>query len=93
MDASEIVERGPTEEVMRRPRHRYAAALLGTSAPFERRDAFLCQIAGEPGQRQPAQGCHSAPRCPRTTAECATVHPDLAETSRGNRSCCLLDGR
>jgi ABC-type dipeptide/oligopeptide/nickel transport system ATPase component len=41
MYAGEIVELGPTEEVMRRPRHPYAAALLATSASLERRDAFL----------------------------------------------------
>lgn len=93
MYAGEIVELGPTEEVMKRPRHPYAAALLATSASLERRDAYLYELAGEPGRRPPTQGCHFAPRCPRATPDCAMLHPDLLETSLGHASRCLLDGR
>jgi oligopeptide/dipeptide ABC transporter ATP-binding protein len=93
MYAGEIVELGPVEEVLERPKHPYAAALLATSVSLERRDDYLYELSGEPGHRPPEQGCHFAPRCPRVAPECRTTHPDLVETSPGHSARCLFDGR
>lgn len=93
MYAGEIVETGPAAEVMSRPRHPYAAALLATSASLERGDPYLYELAGEPGRRIPSQGCHFAPRCPVARPDCALIHPELRDAGGGHASRCLLDGR
>ena len=74
-----IVEIGPAEEVLRRPRHPYTAALVSV-LPGGRPQV----LAGEPpdGSRIPP-GCRFHPRCPRLadgTAEAAGV----AEACRTN---------
>ncbi len=75
MYAGEIVETGPTEEVLRRPMHPYTRALLACSpsaAGRARRRARLGFLPGMP----PAligdlSGCQFRTRCASARAECA----------------------
>lgn len=89
MYAGQIVEHGPTEVVLSRPRHPYTRALLAcrriapaSASAAERR---LPSIDGRaPRMRlesQPGTGCPFAPRCPERLAECTEGPiPDVVET-------------
>jgi oligopeptide/dipeptide ABC transporter ATP-binding protein len=78
MYAGEVVESGPTEEVIRRPRHPYTRALVGaiphlTDVPRSR----LRAIPGQPpAPAQDRVGCPFVPRCPLAMSECG-VMPEL----------------
>jgi peptide/nickel transport system ATP-binding protein len=92
MYAGRIIEIGPVEEVLRRPRHPYTEALL-RAAPRLGRE----KLAGIPGNvprldALPA-GCAFAPRCGRRLAECDAAVPDLlplAGSSGNHQVRCIL---
>jgi peptide/nickel transport system ATP-binding protein len=70
--AGEVVESGPTEEIIERPRHPYTQALLRVASvgDFGRRQLEV--IAGQPPPVGAAiSGCRFAARCPVATPECA----------------------
>ncbi len=92
--AGQIVERGPTDEVLQSPMHPYtklllsavpnpAAGLHGTRLP-ERKETV--------GAASGADGCRFVDRCPVAFEPCATVSPQLfdAEPTHGVR-CHLFD--
>lgn len=93
MYAGEIVEIGAAADVLERPAHPYSAGLLATSASLDRRDEFLHELPGEPGQRVPEQGCAFAPRCVHVMEACRSRSPALVETSPGHAARCLLHVR
>jgi oligopeptide/dipeptide ABC transporter ATP-binding protein len=84
-----IVERGPTSEVLRNPRHPYTQALLSAvprvdRIPGESRGRVL--LPGEvPSPVSPPPGCPFHPRClhPRKDATCARERPPLVPISDG----------
>ncbi|WP_169738893.1 ABC transporter ATP-binding protein [Jiangella gansuensis] len=78
MYAGQVVEAGPTADILRRPRHPYSAGLLGASISLEERWPVLAPIAGH--VRQPSEfvtGCRFRDRCSRADDACAT-RPALA---------------
>jgi peptide/nickel transport system ATP-binding protein/oligopeptide transport system ATP-binding protein len=92
MYAGEIVEIGPTADVIGRPQHPYTIGLLNTARSLERRDEELFEIAGEPGTRADGQACRFSLRCPRAVAACGTSHPELIALSDGVAVRCPLHG-
>jgi oligopeptide/dipeptide ABC transporter ATP-binding protein len=90
MYAGEIVEIGPADEVLRRPKHPYSAGLLKTSASLEQRDEYLYELPGEPGQRGPPQGCGFATRCPLVMETCRSRRPELVAVGPDHEARCLL---
>jgi peptide/nickel transport system ATP-binding protein len=77
MYAGRIVEMGPVDSVLRRPRHPYTRALV-RAVPDLGSDAAVRGIPGqapEPGSRPP--GCSFAPRCSEATAACIEQLPGL----------------
>jgi oligopeptide/dipeptide ABC transporter ATP-binding protein len=85
-----VVEVAPTEELYRRPRHPYTAALLSAAAPPDpdladsRRRVIL---SGEvPSPVNPPQGCRFHPRCPRAQALCSVEEPRLTAGPDGDAS-------
>ncbi len=78
MYGGRIVETGPVEEIFRRPRHPYTAALLRSLPRIDGEDARLIQIEGQPPTpgALPA-GCVFHPRCPvgRARAQCRETEP------------------
>ena len=83
MYLGKIVEIGPTEEVIRNPRHPYTRALIDAVPSIVRRKRKRkLRITGEvPDPRNPPSGCRFHPRCPFATEECSRTEPDLIEIS------------
>lgn len=87
MYAGELVERGPTIELLSTPRHPYVSGLLGCLP--ERSSQDLRALPGSvprPGL-YPA-GCRFQPRCAFATEAC-DVHPELGSTSTSRSARCV----
>ena len=93
MYAGEIVEIGPTEEVLKRPRHPYSAGLLATSQSLDRGDAELFELPGEPGGRIPEAGCAFAARCRAVMPKCRQESPALVPVDPDHQARCWLNDR
>jgi oligopeptide/dipeptide ABC transporter ATP-binding protein len=88
MYAGELVEEGPTAEVVARPRHPYTSALI-ESHPEDASPGRLRSIPGapEPGALPP--GCAFHPRCRFATSECTSAPIDFFSVARGHRARCV----
>jgi len=88
--AGHLVEEGPTEEVIRRPKHPYTQLLL-SAVPDPRAPLGLSDAAdvGEPPKViDPGEGCRFRDRCPLRIATCETVTPELREIGARRRVAC-----
>ncbi|MGM0717783.1 MAG: ABC transporter ATP-binding protein [Halobacteriota archaeon] len=67
-----VVERGPTEEVIKSPKHPYARALLdAVPVPNPSHSITKPQLEGEPPDPvHLPDGCNFRPRCPHAEEEC-----------------------
>jgi oligopeptide/dipeptide ABC transporter ATP-binding protein len=90
MYLGQVVEEGPTQALLARPRHPYTQALV-SAVPRDTpraRPARLV-VSGEPGSalaRRP--GCGFAPRCPWATPRCRAEAQALAAVGPGHRTAC-----
>jgi oligopeptide/dipeptide ABC transporter ATP-binding protein len=91
MYAGNIVEYGPTKEIMAKPRHPYTIALI-SSAPIAnpwKRNLLQVEIRGEvPSAINPPPGCKFNPRCPYAESICSQENPELQEISPGHFAAC-----
>jgi peptide/nickel transport system ATP-binding protein len=81
MYAGHLVEEGPVEDVIQRPKHPYTQLLL-SAVPDPRAPLGLSDAAdvGEPPKVvNPKEGCRFRPRCPYAIAECDAVTPLLRD--------------
>lgn len=90
MYGGQVVESGPTDEVLSNPRHPYTQALMGvaTIGTWERRT--LDVIPGQPpaaGEEMP--GCRFAPRCRWATDACVAGPVPLIELREGRAARCV----
>jgi len=88
--AGHLVEEGPTEEVIRRPKHPYTQLLL-SAVPDPRAPLGLSDAAdvGEPPKViDPGEGCRFRDRCPLAIAMCETVTPELRQIGSRRRVAC-----
>ncbi|HSC50659.1 MAG TPA: ABC transporter ATP-binding protein [Gaiellaceae bacterium] len=93
--AGHLVEEGPAEEVIRRPKHPYTQLLLA-AVPDPRAELGISDTAdiGEPPKViDPQPGCRFRARCPYAVAECATVTPPLRELGPGRLVACHVAER
>jgi peptide/nickel transport system ATP-binding protein len=72
----EVVERGPTAEISRSPRHPYTRALLD-ALPSAKRETVPVGLPGFPPGRVVADACPFASRCGWAIDRCRGDHPDL----------------
>ncbi|TIR48681.1 MAG: ABC transporter ATP-binding protein [Mesorhizobium sp.] len=80
MYAGRIVERGPTDTVLRQPRHPYTQALL-RARPTIGRTGRLIGILGAPASPEAWPiGCRFASRCPHVESRCKAKVPALEKT-------------
>lgn len=88
MYAGEVVEFGPRDQVLERPRHPYPAALRAASVLRTEPGGRVPTIEGAPptlpGVFPP---CPFAPRCPRATEVCRTVEPRYAWPAERGFAC------
>jgi oligopeptide/dipeptide ABC transporter ATP-binding protein len=87
-----VVEDGPTEQVVRAPRHPYTKALVqAVPVPHvdQPRDP-LPIIGGVPDARNPPSGCRFRDRCPLAITRCAEEIPPLEAVGEGHRVACHL---
>jgi oligopeptide/dipeptide ABC transporter ATP-binding protein len=90
MYAGHIVETGPTEEVLARPRHPYTDLLLG-AVPDPRAPLAVDEEAasGEPPKViDPKPGCRFRDRCPLAESVCHDVTPELRRMAEGHEAAC-----
>jgi peptide/nickel transport system ATP-binding protein len=88
--AGEVVESGPVQEIIERPRHPYTQALLAVASvgDFSRRE--LRVIPGQPPQvGASVAGCRFAERCPAAIDECRSAAIDLVRLAPGHQSRCV----
>ncbi|MDX6744075.1 ABC transporter ATP-binding protein [Actinocorallia sp. A-T 12471] len=89
MYAGEVVESGPTAEVLARPRHPYTFSLL-RAAPGAQTGGRLHAIEGRPpGPAEDVPGCAFAARCPSAEDVCVSAHPAPREVVPGRITACL----
>ncbi|MFI6322370.1 ABC transporter ATP-binding protein [Nonomuraea sp. NPDC050556] len=93
MYGGRMVESGPAEEVIQRPRHPYTQLLLDC-APDPSRDLGVLKEElsyGEPPSlTDPPPGCRFEPRCPHARPACAREQPPRAEFPTGQWTDCWL---
>ena len=90
MYAGHLVEEGPTEEVLHRPKHPYTQ-LLVSAVPDPKAELGLADArdVGEPPKVvDPKPGCRFRARCPLAVAECESVTPVLRELGDRRRVAC-----
>jgi peptide/nickel transport system ATP-binding protein len=86
-----IVERGPAEEVLQRPRHPYTQALLAAVPRVEGGERTLIVLKGDmPPRDRPPTGCHFHPRCPRAMDLCRQRYPGPTNVADAHEVRCFL---
>ncbi|MFF5228241.1 dipeptide ABC transporter ATP-binding protein [Dactylosporangium sp. NPDC000521] len=86
MYAGNVVESGPTEEVLAAPAHPYTRALLDARPENGRPGMRLNAISGGPPElfKFPV-GCRFQPRCANATAECGAANPALVPPPKASK--------
>jgi len=81
MYLGKIVEEGPVDELLRRPKHPYTAALISSiPKPNPKARGEMVEIRGEtPSPVNPPSGCRYHPRCPFATELCSQTEPPPQE--------------
>lgn len=97
MYAGRIVEIGPVEAVLKRPRHPYTVGLMGSIPTLESvlagKRERLAQIDGAmPRLNALPQGCAFNPRCPQATDLCRAEKPALKPAGDSMAACWLSEG-
>jgi peptide/nickel transport system ATP-binding protein len=89
-----IVEIGPADPVIRRPRHPYTAALVSVSptpTPPSADGPQRTILVGEtPDAAHIPSGCRFHPRCPKAFDRCRVEEPPLLDVGGGQSAACWL---
>jgi peptide/nickel transport system ATP-binding protein len=98
MYAGQMVEGGPSEEIIQRPKHPYTQLLLSAAPDPERlgpngKSTMTLPARGEiPSLITPPSGCRFHPRCPHAMPVCKTQFPPRTELGGGHWTHCYLYG-
>ena len=87
-----VVELGETEQIFRRPRHPYTAALIAAapSLDFERRGTTEAVVGELPSALSIPAGCAFHPRCPHAIDRCRREVPREETSPEGHVVACHL---
>jgi oligopeptide/dipeptide ABC transporter ATP-binding protein len=86
MYAGQIVEQGPTMELLKAPAHPYTQGLVDCLRTSRGSLRFIPGNLPDVGGRQP--GCLFKDRCPRVVADCGVKHPALLAISPSRSVAC-----
>jgi oligopeptide transport system ATP-binding protein len=93
MYLGKIVELGPAEDVIDRPRHPYTRALVSAipvADPEVERARQRIVLAGDPPSPiDPPPGCAFHPRCPYAVDRCRLAVPPLVAAGAGREAACI----
>ena len=92
MYLGKIVEKGPTEVVMRDPLHPYTKALISAIPipdPSYERDKINIK-GGIPDAVDIPKGCRFHPRCPFAEEICSSQEPDMKNMGEGRSVACHM---
>jgi oligopeptide/dipeptide ABC transporter ATP-binding protein len=91
MYLGKIVESGVVEDVWRKPRHPYTAALIAAAPVADGSGRLPIGLAGEvPDPSAPPPGCSFHPRCPIAEDQCAEIDPPPIDVGNGQFARCLF---
>jgi peptide/nickel transport system ATP-binding protein len=90
MYLGKMVEKGPTDSLVKHPLHPYTRALIGAVfVPDPTRKGFGKVLKGEvPSPVNPPSGCRLHPRCPVARDICKEVEPEPIEADDGHMVAC-----
>jgi peptide/nickel transport system ATP-binding protein len=88
MYAGEVVEIGPTAEVLAAPKHPYTQALFSSVPSLDRKD-IVPPIGEVPSLINLPAGCKFHPRCPFVMEVCKTSEPGLRKVNGEEVACWL----
>ncbi|MBI4663129.1 MAG: ABC transporter ATP-binding protein [Verrucomicrobia bacterium] len=89
MYAGQIVEHGPADAVLRKPRHPYTKALVNSVPKLGSSEQSLKVIPGQvPRLGAFPQGCRFHPRCGRVRPNCSVETPGLDEAQPNHQVRC-----
>ncbi len=93
MYAGHVVEKGPSEELLKNPLHPYTRVLLGSVPSKDTRGKKLPIIPGAPPDDiSHLWGCRFYPRCPQRKEMCEFTPPEIIEVGSNRCVRCLLYG-
>ncbi len=98
MYAGQMVEGGPSEEEISRPRHPYTQQLISAAPDPDRlgpdgKSTTTLPARGEiPSLIEPPSGCRFHPRCPHAMPVCSQHFPKRTELGGGHWTHCFLYG-
>jgi peptide/nickel transport system ATP-binding protein len=88
MYAGQVMEQGPTKQVLAAPSHPYTIGLM-QSSPSVRASRRVASIPGYPPRLSgPSPGCPFAGRCPFVVDVCRTTRPAVTTTGQGVQVAC-----
>ncbi len=88
MYAGRIVEQGPSERLVRQPKHPYTAGLLQCFPLPGQKKTVLHGVLGDPASfAHLPSGCPFHPRCDRAEAICTQERPLLEQRGEGSYAC------
>jgi peptide/nickel transport system ATP-binding protein len=91
MYAGNVVEVGPTREILRNPRHPYTQGLLQAIPTETVERGALKGVAGSvPNLLDPPTGCRFHPRCAFAMDKCRAAFPPMLETDPEHQVACVL---
>ncbi len=90
MYLGKMVEKGPTDNLVKHPLHPYTRALIGAVfVPDPKRKGFGKVLKGEvPSPVDPPSGCRLHPRCPVAQDICKEVEPELVAVDDNHMVAC-----
>lgn len=90
MYLGQVVEEGPVDEVLERPKHPYTQLLLSSMLELGGEASVMSSqvMDGQfPDPFNPPSGCAFHPRCPRRSEVCTELSPPLTPTNSGMVAC------
>ncbi len=98
MYAGQMVEGGPSEEIIQRPKHPYTQLLLSAAPDPDRLSPDGKSTATPPARGEipslihPPTGCRFHPRCPHAMPVCRERFPKRTNLGGGHWTHCFLHG-